>query len=74
MKKQEAERLIRSVVHDWANETGFNPTSGTMPSFLSFQHWLKQHFPSASAFRSSTSPERDVEQWFDEELKQNWRN
>ncbi len=74
MKKSEAEVLARSAVHDWATETGFTVESAQMPSFLDFRDWLLERWPSALSFRSTMGPRDDAERWFDEKLKQTWRN
>jgi len=46
-----------------------------MPSFSDFKQWLEGHgYGHYLSFRSRRRPLIDAEQWFDEELKQAWRN
>lgn len=73
MKKPECNTAIRRLVRDWAN-TQEQPTDWH-PSFGTFVSWLKEnghgHYLN---FRSVMGPLYDAEQWFDQELKQTWRN
>jgi hypothetical protein len=75
MKKTEAEPIIRKLVDQWARETGFEIASGKQPSFSAFTSWLgtrgHSHYLN---FRSVRGAREDAEQWFDEELRQTWRN
>lgn len=72
-KKAECEAAIRHLVHEWT-KTQEQP-SGWHPSFGSFKSWLReQGYGHYLEFRS-VMPASDVaEQWFDQELKQGWRN
>lgn len=73
MKKTECEATIRALVHEWA-KTQEQPT-GWHPSFGDFVGWLKENGNSHYLDFRSVMPAKDVaEQWFDEELKQTWRN
>jgi hypothetical protein len=74
MTNDEAERVIRYLIHEWAKLRGVKPAQAEQPSFSDFYSWLQQEHPAYPEFRSSTSVRDDVERWFDGELKQNWRN
>ncbi len=75
MKKSDAEAAIRLLCHKSAAATAFQPESGEMPSFRAFCSWLKDNnYGHYLDFRSRYDKEADAEQWFDEELKQMWRN
>lgn len=74
MKKDEAQRIIRALTHDWVRSTGFNKASGEMPSFSDFKTYVEQRTPDALRFRSTRGPIEDAETWFDQELGQTWRN
>jgi hypothetical protein len=74
MKKSEAERVLRPLI-EWAREVGFDPASGEQPSFSSFKDWLEaRRLSGYLKFRSTMGPLEDAERWFDQELKQTWRN
>jgi hypothetical protein len=75
MKKSEAEPIIHHLSHQWAQATGFDPASGAQPSFPAFTSWLAaKGYLHYLNFRSVRGAHGDVEQWFDEELHQTWRN
>jgi hypothetical protein len=72
MKKTEAQPAIRRLVHEWANATGFDRSSGKQPSFSDFKSWLSEkHYAHYLSLISGRGPATDATQWFDEELKQN---
>ncbi|WP_238367630.1 hypothetical protein [Mesobacterium pallidum] len=73
MKKADAEKVIRSLVHDWAAETGFMNNGDQEPSFYDFWSWLEARAPQAKDFRSVGGADYIAEMWFDEELGQLWR-
>ena len=75
MKKGECEAAIRRLTHDWARATRFEVSSGEMPSFSAFTDWLRAgDYGHYLEFRSARDPLDDAELWFDQELKQTWRN
>ena len=74
MKKAEAERNHRVLIHEWASEVGFSPESGAQPCFLAYKDWARNKSNELFSFRSAAGADYDVEMWFDEELKQTWRN
>lgn len=42
--------------------------------FSDFYRWLKENHPAATIFRSRMGVSEDIEQWFDQETRQTWRN
>ncbi|MGV6396986.1 hypothetical protein ACTUVN_002681 [Pseudomonas caspiana] len=73
MKKTECEPVIRSLTHQWAALQDQSP--GWHPSFGSFVRWLRENSHDHYLDFKGVMPAMDVaEQWFDEELKQTWRN
>jgi hypothetical protein len=73
MKKDEAERFHRVLIHDWAQETGFSVASGAHPNFSEYKEWASMKSGDLFRFISRTGADYDVEMWLDEELKQTWR-
>jgi hypothetical protein len=74
VKKIESGKLIRSVCHDWRKERGIPMPATTIPSFSDFYSWAEARYPQALRFRSVGGSRDAVERWFDDELKQTWRN
>jgi hypothetical protein len=75
VKKSEAEPIVRHLVSQWAHASGFEPASGKQPSFSAFKTWLAENgYSHYLTFRSVRGAHDDAEQWFDEELRQTWRN
>jgi len=75
MKRTEAEKAIRYLVHCWAKATGIRPGSVGLPSFHDFKRWAEeQGYSGYFSFRSRMGPLEDAELWFDQELRQTWRN
>jgi hypothetical protein len=75
VKRPEAERAIRQLTHDWAAAHGVQPGSAEMPSFSAFHRWVLGLGGAALfQFRSTLGPLADAESWFDQELRQAWRN
>jgi hypothetical protein len=72
MRKSEAERLIRTAVHDWVRETKLDRSVGKTPSFLAFKGWLLARWPDALSFNSVGGAQYAAEMWFDEELGEKW--
>lgn len=73
MKKSEAEKNIRSLCHVWASER----TSEELkyPNFGNFKRWMIQKgYGECFDFRSEMGPDYAAEMWFDQEMKQSWRN
>ncbi len=75
MTKRESEPIVRRLVHDWARERGIDIPPTEQPSFSEFKSWLSANGHShLLKFRSVAGPDDDAERWFDQELKQTWRN
>jgi hypothetical protein len=73
--KGASERAIRNLVHDWTKETGFIVESGEMPLYSRFKSWAEiKGFGHYFVFRSDSGADFSAESWFDQELKQTWRN
>ncbi|MQB07999.1 hypothetical protein DXT91_28595 [Agrobacterium tumefaciens] len=73
MKKAECETAIRHLCHKWRKECGLSDVAADQLSFGSFFSWVQQNYSSYLDFRTTTSVSYDVETWFDDEFKQNWR-
>lgn len=73
MKKIDAEKAIRSLCHEWAKIRSMN-VNNSEPNFYEFLSWLENNYSSHLKFRTSVSVSDDIERWFDQELKQTWRN
>lgn len=74
MTKREAEKAIRHLCHKWAELRGIIIAPETAPSFGDFIAWIRENYPDYLRFRSTTGAEYDIEMWFDQEMKQTWRN
>jgi hypothetical protein len=75
VKRADAEKAIRSLVHDWARDAGVEPGQSHMPFFSEFRRWLNERgYSGYLSFRSTMGAEDDAERWFDQELRQTWRN
>ncbi len=75
VKRSEAEPAIRHLVHQWASACGVEVGSARQPSFIAFRRWVDEQGHSRYfAFRSTMGALDDAERWFDQELRQTWRN
>lgn len=74
MTKDEAEKGIRYLCGVWGKEVGVVPDPEASPSFGDFLHWMQEKHSAYLNFRSRFPTLDVVEQWFDEEFKQTWRN
>ena len=74
MTKDEAERGIRYLCHEWAKRVGVVPDPTADPNFGGFIAWISAEHSAYLNFRTTTSVRDDVERWFDQEFKQTWRN
>jgi len=75
--KPEAEKAIRSLATKWFKHAhpGISDRSTVMPSFEDFVSWARDAgYGHNFEFRSSIGQMEDAELWFDQELKQTWRN
>ncbi|WP_182342598.1 hypothetical protein [Comamonas koreensis] len=73
MTKDECERAIRTLVHQWADEVHPGKDKGQLYD-TEFIRWLKDNHPETLQFRSRMSTTDVVEQWFAQETKQTWRD
>ncbi|MCJ9700182.1 hypothetical protein [Bradyrhizobium sp. SHOUNA76] len=71
MKKDEAEKAIRSLATTWFDTLPEDKREH--PSWYAFKDWLFAHYSHCLDFRSRTGANYDAEAWFDDELGQNWR-
>jgi hypothetical protein len=75
MRKDDCERAIRYLCTEWARERGIPRPPVNQPSFSDFKSWLaNKGYGQYLNFKSVRGPESDAEDWFDQELKQTWRN
>ena len=74
MTKDQAERAIRHLCHEWAKLRGIAIDPNAHPSFEDFFSWVQDNYSPYLTFRTSMSVRDDVENWFDQEFKQAWRN
>jgi len=75
MKRTEAEPAIRNLVHQWAKAADITADAVSQPSFSAFRRWAEEQGHSDYfAFRSTMGAAEDAERWFDQELRQTWRN
>lgn len=74
LKKDECERAIRPLCHQWARECGLSKEQLADPSFSDFKDWLSaKGYSRYLEFRSVMGADEDAERWFDQEFKQMWR-
>lgn len=72
MKKDEAEKAIRSLATTWFDT--LPEEKREHPSFYAFKDWLSaNHYSHYLDFRSRMGANYDAEAWFDDELGQSWR-
>ncbi|MCO7566445.1 hypothetical protein NJF44_10675 [Pseudomonas guariconensis] len=73
MKKTDCEPAIRQLAREWARTQDQQP--GWHPSFHDFKRWLESRgYGHYLEFRSNMPASDEAERWFDDELKQVWRN
>ncbi len=70
MKKSDAEKIVRTSCHDWFQEAG----RPDFPSFYDYARWAEQRWSGLFSFKSTIGARENAEIWFDQELKQTWRN
>lgn len=71
MTKEECEKAVRYLCHEWARETGADQQN---PSFTDFMAWLRRHHPQHLNFRSTGGAAGAIERWFNLEFRQGWRD
>ena len=68
MKKSEVKQAFPALVAAWKCERGFERTAAQELSFSDFLGWVRDNHPRYLNFRISTSPEYDMQQWFEDEI------
>lgn len=74
MKKIDSEKHIRHLTFVWRNQDHYRSVDNQKLSFHEFYEWLQNNHPQLLTFRSVMPIEDVVEQWFDQEFHQTWRN
>lgn len=74
MKKPEAQKNIRHLTSVWRNQDQYRSINEQDLLFHEFYSWLRSNYPQVLTFRSVVPIEDVVEQWFDQEFHQTWRN
>jgi hypothetical protein len=76
MKKSECEPIIRHLCHEWREELGHPlPDGMAQYSFSDFKAWLREkHYSSYLDFRSLEGADEAAKRWFNQEMKQAWRD
>lgn len=78
MKKSEAEPILRRLYHQWREDRHLPLPSGDPAvhySFIDFKSWLEEkHLGNYLKFRSTGGADDEAERWFDQEMRQAWRN
>jgi hypothetical protein len=74
MKKSEAEKQIRHLTSVWRSLDQHRSVDEQDLSFTDFYRWLRDNYPQLVKFKSVMPVEEVVEQWFDQEFHQTWRN
>lgn len=74
-KKADCEKAIRDLTTKWMKTQPDQRNPNWHPSFIEFRDWLNAngygHFLN---FRSVMGAPEDAEHWFNQELKQTWRD
>lgn len=76
MKKDDAEKAIRYLASQWQSARGLPlPPSDHHYSFGDFTRWLgEQGYSHVLDFRSTMGAQESAETWFNQEMKQTWRD
>ena len=74
MKKPEAEKHIRHLTSVWRNLNQYRSVDEQDLSFADFYRWLRDNYPQLVTFKGVMPVKDVVEQWFDQEFHQTWRN
>lgn len=73
--KPDCEKAIRYLSTEWAKTQPGRYQTDWHPSFMVFCRWLEENgYSHYLEFRSVAGAHEDAELWFDQELKQTWRN
>ena len=76
MKKAEAEQAMDTLIFKWAEATSqpMRPDGKYHYSFLSFYNWVRDNHRSYTEFRADPNARDVMEMWFDDRMRQAWRN
>lgn len=74
MKKSECKQAFPTLYSKWLRDSGNSATPPGELSFYEFFSWLQQNHREYTRFSTNISVEYDLENWFDIETKQTWRN
>lgn len=74
MKKTESEKQVRHLTSVWRNQEQYRSINDQNLQFHEFYAWLQNNYPQLLTFRSVMPVGDVVEQWFDQEFHQTWRN
>jgi len=69
VRKEESDKAIRALCHQWREARDFSNTQADHPSFTDFLAWVGQNDPRYLQFSTSTSADYDAEPWFEEECR-----
>lgn len=76
MKKAEAEAAMDTLISKWAEATNqpMPPDGEYHYSFSSFWTWVENNHWSYTQFRAIPNARYVAEMWFDDRMRQAWRN
>ena len=74
MKKKDAEREIRALINMWRQQGPQREIANGQLHCSDFISWLRANSPGHLKFRSVMRVDYLIEMWFDQELRQTWRN
>lgn len=72
MRKDEAERAIRLLCHQWRRECGFAELEPLQLSFTRFWCWMKDNHYQYTNFKTQAGADYMAELWFDQEFGITW--
>jgi hypothetical protein len=76
MKKAEAEAAMDTLISKWAEATNqpMPPDGKYHYSFSSFWTWVENNHRPYTQFRAMPNERYVAEMWFDDRMRQAWRN
>ena len=74
IQKSNAEQEIRYLISQWRRHESRRDVCDDKLHCSDFIDWLRENSPGHLDFRSTMPGEDCIESWFDQELKQAWRN
>lgn len=70
MKKDECERAVRSLCHEWRTVKGLSATTTYDLNIADCMSWIKRNHPEFFKFRSTMGADDTVEMWIADEFRQ----